>query len=60
MKSLILALIFFGLVVYGSYDVAPFRAARRVVRRTPKAEGAGTAPLPPELPPQAVGSRRRY
>ncbi len=33
MKSLILALILFGVVVYGCFDVKPYRAAKRLIRR---------------------------
>lgn len=50
MKSLFLALIFFGVVVYGCYDVTPYkRALRRVIRRTPKPAGrpSGTGPIDP-------------
>jgi hypothetical protein len=42
MKSLILAMILFAVVVYGCYDVKPFRNVRRVIRRVP---GGKTGPL---------------
>jgi hypothetical protein len=42
MKSLILALILFAVVVYGCYDVKPFRNVKRVLRRVP---GGKTGPL---------------
>ena len=46
MKTLVLALFFFGALGYGCYDVKPFKAARRVLRRTPKRQQ--TAPLQAE------------
>ena len=70
MKSLILAFIFFGVVVYGCFDVQPFRAIKRVLRRSPSK--AGTAPLqqPPVQaphdpyrdyqPPEYPVRRRQY
>ena len=35
MKSLILALLLFAVVLYGCYDVKPFRNVRRAIRRIP-------------------------
>lgn len=55
MKSLVLALIFFGVVVYGCFDVKPFRAVRKLVRRPSRAAGtpsAPTGPIAPEPSPQ--------
>ena len=42
MKSLVLALILFAIVVYGCHDVKPWRPIKRTLRRIP---GRGTAPL---------------
>lgn len=55
MKSLVLALIFFGVLVYGCYDVKPFRAVRKLVRRPSRAAGDATTqtgPLAPEPTPE--------
>jgi hypothetical protein len=53
MKSLIIAFVFFGVVILGCWDVQPFKAVKRVLRRTPSKTGRlqQTAPLPQE-PPQ--------
>jgi hypothetical protein len=48
MKSLILALLLFGVVVYGCYDVKPFRPIKRALRRVP---GSKTGPLRPQTGP---------
>lgn len=42
MKSLLFALLLFAVVVYGCFDVKPFRPIRRVLRRIP---GGRTGPL---------------
>ena len=42
MKSLILAMLLFAVVIYGCYDVKPFRHVKRVIRRVP---GSKTGPL---------------
>lgn len=65
MKSLVLALIFFGVLVYGCYDVKPFRTVRKLVRRPSRVAGdhaAQTGPLPyqPEPPRQEPPLSRRY
>ncbi len=55
MKSLVLAIIFFGVVVYGCFDVKPFRAVRKLVRRPSRATGeasARTGPSAPEPTPE--------
>jgi hypothetical protein len=48
MKSLILAMLLFAVVVYGCYDVKPFRNIRRAIRRVP---GGKTGPLRPQTGP---------
>jgi hypothetical protein len=66
MKSLIIAFVFFGVLVYGCYDVKPFQAIRRVLKRTPGKTGPlrRTGPLPQEpVYPQEYPEypvRRRY
>lgn len=63
MKSLVLALVFFGLVLYGCHDVAPFKAVKRVLKRTPAKRGTGpigTAPLPQEPEYTGYAPRRRH
>ena len=63
MKSLVLALMFFGVLVFGCYDVKPFRAVRKLVRRPSKAVGAQTGPIAHEAeppPPEARPLSRRY
>ncbi|MDB5101550.1 MAG: hypothetical protein JWM80_5971 [Cyanobacteria bacterium RYN_339] len=66
MKSLILAILLFAVVVYGCYDVKPFRNIRRVIRRVPGGKTGSlrqqTGPLEEEEAPLAAGSgplRRR-
>lgn len=60
MKSLILAFIFFGLLVWGAHDVAPFRAVRRVLRRTPKARPEPARPARVQAPPAYEPPARRH
>lgn len=48
MKSLILAMVFFAVLFYGCYDVKPFRAIRKIVRRPGK---RGSAPIRHEVEP---------
>ena len=61
MKSLVLAFIFFGVVIYGCFDVQPFKAVRRVLKRTPSKTG-GTAPLrrTGPLPTQPYPEHQEY
>ena len=64
MKSLVLAIIFFGVLVYGCYDVKPFRAIRKLVRRpsraaTPPAEPGVSAPEPTPQPEPPLSRRYR-
>lgn len=42
MKSLVLALLLFAVVIYGCYDVKPWRPVKRAIRRVP---GSRTGPL---------------
>ena len=63
MKSLILAFIFFGVLVYGCFDVKPYRAVRKLVRRPTRAAGEPAAPQgpiapEPEYQPEPPLSRR--
>jgi hypothetical protein len=63
MKSLVLAIILFLVVLYGCHDVAPFKAIKRVLKRTPSKRGTGriqTAPLPPEPEYTSYPVRRRH
>lgn len=65
MKSLVLALIFFGVLVYGCFDVKPYKAIRKLVRRPSRAAGEHadqTGPLPHEVEPrrQEPPLSRRY
>jgi hypothetical protein len=63
MKSLVLALIFFGVVMYGCFDVKPYRAIRKLVRRPSKAGPGSTAPLAGPAAPAPEDERpltRRY
>lgn len=61
MKSLILAIIFFGLLWWGTHDVTPFRAIRRAIRRTPKAKPESTGKTGRlQMPPVYEPTARRH
>ena len=54
MKNLLLAVIFFGVVLWGCHDVVPFKAIRRAIRRTPRQA------QPPAPPAEPVGTYAAY
>ena len=63
MKSFMLAVLFFGVVAYGLYDVKPYRAVRKLVRKVGKGTGpVGPLPIAPPSPepPQEAPLSRRY
>jgi hypothetical protein len=64
MKTLVFAIICFILVLWGSYDVHPFKAIKRVLKRTPSKPATGplrrTGHLPPEPTYRGLPERRRH